>query len=60
LGAAFVLTRAMTSMLVGVSPTDPLTFAAMSIFFLLIAVLAAFIPARRAAFLDPNSALRGE
>jgi len=60
LGAAFVLTRAMTSMLVGVSPTDPLTFAAMSIFFLLIAVLATFIPARRAAFLDPNSALRGE
>jgi putative ABC transport system permease protein len=60
LGAAFVLTRAMTSMLVGISPTDPLTFATMSIFFLLIAVLAAFIPARRAAFLDPNSALRGE
>jgi len=47
-------------MLVGISPTDPLTFATMSIFFLLIAVLAAFIPARRAAFLDPNSALRGE
>ncbi len=58
--AALVLTRAMTSMLVGVKPTDPLTFSAMIGFFLLIAALAAWIPARRAAGLDPSRALREE
>jgi predicted permease len=55
---AFLLTRAMASMLVGVKPADPPTFAAMAIFFLAIAVLATWIPAHRAASLDPNSALR--
>jgi len=58
--AAFVLTRAMASMLVGVKPTDPLTFAGMALFFLLVAAFAAWIPAHRAASLDPNSALREE
>ena len=58
--AALVLTRAMTSMLVGVKPTDPLTFSAMIVFFLLIAALAAWIPARRAAGLEPSTALREE
>jgi putative ABC transport system permease protein len=56
--AAFLLTRVMASMLVGVKPTDPLTFAVMAFFFLAIAVFATWIPAYRAASLDPNSALR--
>jgi len=58
--AAFWLTRAMTTMLVGVQPTDPLTFAAILVLFLVIAVVACWIPARRAASLDPTSALRAE
>ena len=60
LAAALVLTQAMTSMLVGIKPTDPLTFAAMAALFLCIAALATWLPARRAAALDPSSALRQE
>ncbi len=56
--AAFGLTRAMTSMLVGVKATDPLTFAAMAVLFLVIAAIASGLPARRAAGLDPMIALR--
>ena len=52
--AALLLTQAMTSMLVGIKPTDPLTFSAMAAFFLLIAALATWIPARRAAGLHPS------
>ena len=59
LAAAFVLTRGMTSMLVGVRPTDPLTFLAMGFVFLVIAAVSSWLPARRAAALDPSSALRG-
>jgi ABC-type antimicrobial peptide transport system permease subunit len=51
--AALLLTRAMTSMLVGTRPSDPITFAAMAAIFLVIAILATWIPARRAAALDP-------
>ena len=58
--AAFALTRVMTSMLVGVKPTDPSTFATISILFFLIAGLASWLPARRAAGLDPTAALREE
>ena len=58
--AAFGLTRAMTSMLVGVKATDPATFAAMAALFLIIASVASGLPARRAARLDPNIALREE
>jgi predicted permease len=57
---AFALTRAMNSMLVGVKPTDPLTFGAIILFFFSIAALACWIPAVRAASLDPTVALRGE
>ena len=57
---AFAVTRVMSTMLVGVSPTDPLTFAAIAVFFLLITALACWIPARRAARLDPVQALREE
>jgi putative ABC transport system permease protein len=56
--AAFLLTRVMTAMLVGIQPTDPPTFAAMAALFFLIAALASWIPARRAATLEPSSALR--
>jgi len=58
LAAAFVLTQGMTTMLVGVKPTDPLTFATMLAVFLVIAVGSSWLPARRAAGLDPTSALR--
>jgi putative ABC transport system permease protein len=58
--AAFGLTRALNSMLVGVKATDPATFAAMALLFLIIATFSSWLPARRAASLDPTSALRDE
>ena len=58
--AAFGLTRLMAAMLVGVRASDPLTYAAMVLLFLLIAALSSWIPARRAAALDPVKALREE
>jgi putative ABC transport system permease protein len=58
--AAFELTRAMTRMLVGVKPSDPATFSAMAALFLGIAAIASWLPALRAAGLDPTAALREE
>jgi len=58
--ASFALTRVMASMLVGVKPTDPATFAAMALVFLTVAAFASWLPARRAAALDPSNALREE
>ena len=58
--AAFAVTRVMQSMLVGVSATDPLTFVAITALFVAVAMLACWIPARRAARLDPLAALREE
>jgi putative ABC transport system permease protein len=58
--AAFGLTRLMHAMLVGVRPTDPITFGAIALLFLLIGVGSAWLPARRAAGLDPSRALREE
>jgi putative ABC transport system permease protein len=60
LAAAVGLTRLMSSMLVDVGATDPVTFAAVSLLFLGIALVACWIPARRASRLDPNAALRME
>jgi len=57
---AVVSTRVMSSMLVEVKPTDPLTFVAIVLVFLGIASAACWIPARRAAGMDPNVALRQE
>jgi putative ABC transport system permease protein len=57
---AFVMTRVLASMLVEVKPTDPVTFASVAILFLVIAVLASWLPARRASGLDPTTALRQE
>ena len=59
-GAALTLTGAMRSMLVGVEPTDPATFAAMAAGFLVIAIVACGLPAWRASRLDPMAALRDE
>jgi hypothetical protein len=56
--AALMLTRLMTTMLVGITPTDPLTFGAMASGFVVIAALSSWLPARRAAALDPTVALR--
>ncbi len=58
--AAGALTRSMSSMLVGVEAGDPLTFLAVAVVFLAIAALASWLPARRAAALDPTTALRNE
>ena len=60
LAVAFGLTRLITSMLVGVEATDPMTFLAVAVLFFLVASAASWIPARRAAALDPTEALRDE
>ena len=58
--AAFALTRAMQSMLIGIRPTDPVTFVSAAAMFLIIVAAASWLPARRAAALDPSLALREE
>ncbi|MEN3328520.1 MAG: hypothetical protein V7638_3327 [Acidobacteriota bacterium] len=58
--ASFGFTRVLASMLVEVKPTDPVTFGAVAVLFLVIAFLASWLPALRAAGLDPTTALRNE
>jgi putative ABC transport system permease protein len=60
LAAALVLTRAMTTLLFGVSPFDPITLAAVAGVLVVIALVACYLPARRAASVDPMVALRHE
>jgi putative ABC transport system permease protein len=56
--AALAITRVMKAMLVGVEATDPATFGAMAGVFFVIAAISSWLPARRAAALDPTVALR--
>jgi ABC-type antimicrobial peptide transport system permease subunit len=60
LAVVFVLARFLTSMLYGVSPSDPVTFLGISFLLAMVALLACYLPARRAARIDPMIAIREE
>jgi len=58
--AALGITRVMTRLLIGISPNDPLTYAAVALLLAAIALAACWLPARRATRVDPGVALRYE
>jgi ABC-type antimicrobial peptide transport system permease subunit len=58
--AAAALTRLMKSLLFGISPMDPLTYAIVPAILLMATLLASYLPARRAAMADPMTALKAE
>lgn len=58
MGASRLLSRGLGSLLFGVTPGDPATFAGMGILLILVATLAAYIPAWKASRIDPMTALR--
>jgi putative ABC transport system permease protein len=60
LAGALAASRLLTTMLFEISPFDPLTLAAVSVLLLLVALLAAYVPARRVTTIDPARALRAE
>ena len=59
-GVAFAVTRWMSSVLFGVTPTDPTTFISVSVLLAIVALVACYLPARRGAKVDPIIALRSE
>jgi ABC-type antimicrobial peptide transport system permease subunit len=60
IGVAAVITRVMSAFLFGVGPTDPVTYAAVSGMLAAVALVATYLPARRASRVDPVIALRAE
>jgi ABC-type antimicrobial peptide transport system permease subunit len=60
LASAFVLTRFMRNLLFGVAPADPVTFSAVALLLASVAFVASYVPARRAARVDPMKSLRAE
>ena len=60
LGAAAGLTRLMSTLLYGITPLDPMTYAVVPVILVITTVLASYLPARRAMSVDPVEALRPE
>ena len=60
LGGALALSRSMQGLLFGVTTTDPVTFGSVAAMLLVVTMVACYLPARRAARVDPTEALRSE
>jgi putative ABC transport system permease protein len=60
IAASLIITRLLSSLLFGISATDPITFLGVAALLSLVALIASYIPARHAMGLDPNTALRYE
>jgi ABC-type antimicrobial peptide transport system permease subunit len=57
---SFAATRVLAGLLYGIKPADPLTFAGVSLFLGAVAFISCYVPARRAASIDPMKSLRAE